>query len=104
MKNLKIFSLLLLILVSKSFKETKKDDSSNAEISVANGTAFNPSLEASNFDTIIDSKSVKLYWLKIDDIKLAITNYGGRFVGLWVLDKNEQFVDVVVGFNTVDVI
>ncbi|MCW3788026.1 aldose epimerase family protein [Plebeiibacterium sediminum] len=61
------------------------------------------SLKPESFLKEIDGKTTDLFWLKNDNgLKIAITNYGGRVVGLWVPDKNGNPVDVVVGFNSVD--
>ncbi|MEC7264399.1 MAG: aldose epimerase family protein [Bacteroidota bacterium] len=57
-------------------------------------------LKPSDFDTIVDGKKVGLYWIKNKDIEVAMTNYGGRIVGLWVPDKNNIMTDVVVGFDS----
>jgi aldose 1-epimerase len=58
---------------------------------------FNSNLLDSSFDTIIEGKPVKLYWLKTPNLKLAITNYGGRLVGLWTPNNSGKFTDVIVG-------
>lgn len=58
-------------------------------------------LKAENFDTIIDNKKVRLYWLENNSIKAAFTNYGGRLVGLWVPDHKGEMTDVVVGMNSI---
>ncbi|MCO6147028.1 aldose epimerase family protein [Flavobacterium sp. NRK1] len=57
-------------------------------------------ISAKDFDTLIDGKQVKLYWLENKDIKAAFTNFGGRLVGLWVKDSNGEMTDVVVGLNS----
>lgn len=59
-------------------------------------------LKAENFDTIIDDKQVKLYWIESDSMKVALTNYGGRIVGLWVPDQNGKMTDVVVGMGSIE--
>jgi aldose 1-epimerase len=58
-------------------------------------------LRQSDFDTLIDGQEVKLYWLQNKDLKMAITNYGGRIVGLWTSDKNGSPIDVSIGYATV---
>jgi len=55
------------------------------------------SLKESDFDTEIDGKPVNLYWLKNGDLQVAMTNYGGRIVGLWTPDQNGKMTDVVLG-------
>lgn len=99
MKNLILILLLTLGLVS--CKENSKKEVHQKERSIAKEAAFDPPLSTKDFDTIIDSRPVKLYWLKNKNIKLAITNFGGRFVGLWTQDKNGRFTDVVVGFGSI---
>ncbi len=60
-------------------------------------------LTKENFQKEIDGKLTDLYWLKNNNgLKVAITNYGGRVVGLWVPDNKGNLIDVVVGFKSVD--
>tara|TARA_R110002073_G_scaffold30361_5_gene94773 strand:+ start:983 stop:2182 length:1200 start_codon:yes stop_codon:yes gene_type:complete len=100
-KNIKPYSLLLLILLLVSCKENTKKIKANAVAEATTETGFQFTLNSTAFDTIIDNKPIKLYWLQNDKMKLAITNYGGRFVGLWMLDKHGKYTDVVVGFNSI---
>lgn len=59
-------------------------------------------LNPAKFDTIVNGDSVKLYTLKGDKgMEVCITNYGGRVVSLMVPDKNDQLVDVVLGFDNI---
>jgi aldose 1-epimerase len=54
------------------------------------------------FQTTIDGKQTDLYVLKnTKGMTAAVTNYGGRLVGLWVPDKTGKLTDVVVGFGSV---
>lgn len=62
---------------------------------------FATSLKEENFNTIIDGKPVKLYWLQNADLKMTMTNYGGRIVGLYVPDKNGQLTDVIIGRGSI---
>ena len=56
-----------------------------------------------NFTDTIDGKATDLYVLKNSKgVTLAITNYGGRFVGLWVPAKDGAMKDVVVGFKSLN--
>ena len=90
--------LVLILCVSCKDRPTKE---AAAEVSVAvNAADRETGLSEKAFDTIIDGKPVKLYWLENENLKLAITNYGGRFVGLWTPDKNGEMTDVVVGMNS----
>ena len=94
------FLAILLVLLISACKEkpseTKKDG-----IEIPNHPENSYGLEKEKFDSIIDGKEVKLYWIKNDDIAVAFTNYGGRIVGLWVPDKTGKMTDVVVGMNSV---
>ncbi len=59
--------------------------------------------DRSNFVDTLDGKATDLYIIKNSrGSKLAITNYGGRFVGLLVPDKTGRLRDVVVGFKTLE--
>lgn len=54
------------------------------------------------FDTILQGKPVKLYWLRNDKgMEVAITNYGGRVVALTVPDRTGKPVDVVSGYKSI---
>jgi aldose 1-epimerase len=59
-------------------------------------------LKAEDFQKTINGKKVDLYFLRNENISAAITNYGGRIVGLCTPDKNEKMEDVVLGFNSLD--
>lgn len=59
-------------------------------------------LEEENFQTQVKGKNTNLYWIYSDSMAVAITNYGGRIVGLWVPDQNEKWTDVVVGMKSID--
>lgn len=55
----------------------------------------------SAFDSTLNGKKTALYWLTNGkNMKVAITNYGGRIVSLLVPDKNGKEQDVVVGFGS----
>lgn len=83
MKN--IFSLLALIFL---FSCTKQ-----------------PSLpvlvDEAAFKSELDGKTVELFTLKNENgVVSQITNYGGRIINLWTPDKNGDFADIVVGYET----
>jgi len=59
-------------------------------------------LKAKDFQKTINGKQTSLYILKNRNIQAAITNYGGRIVGLCTPDKNGKMADIVLGFNTID--
>ena len=55
----------------------------------------------SAFEKVIDGKKTDLYYLKNSKgMKVAITNYGGRVVGILAPDKNGHFADVALGFDS----
>ena len=56
-----------------------------------------------NFETVIEGKKVDLFTLKNSNgLVTQITNYGGRVVSLWVPDKDGNFEDVVLGYETIE--
>jgi aldose 1-epimerase len=59
-------------------------------------------LKAEDFQKTVKGKQTNLYILKNGDITAAITNYGGRIVGLNTPDKNGNVADVVLGFSSID--
>ena len=59
-------------------------------------------LNAESFHKSLNGKSTYLYFLKNGEISAAITNYGGRIVGLCTPDKTGKMADVVLGFSSID--
>ncbi|MFC4722281.1 hypothetical protein ACFO5O_08110 [Geojedonia litorea] len=59
------------------------------------------SLKPENFQSIIDGKTVRIYFLKNANITMAVTNYGGRMVSLCTPDKNGKIGDIVLGFKSI---
>jgi len=59
-------------------------------------------LKAEDFQKTIDDKQTNLYFLKNGNIQAAITNYGGRIVGLCTPDKTGKMGDIVLGFSSID--
>lgn len=53
------------------------------------------------FDTVLDGKTVGLFYLKSQNLTAAITNYGARMVGFLVPDKDKKPVDVVIGYGSI---
>lgn len=101
MKNIQITSVLMLALLQFSCKNHKEEPTIIKEGSEISKDLVTANLEAKKFDTIIDGKKVNLYWIENKEIKAAVTNYGGRLIGLWVKDRNGKPTDVVVGMNSV---
>ncbi|MBN2485147.1 MAG: galactose mutarotase [Bacteroidales bacterium] len=55
-----------------------------------------------NFDTTLDGKAVSVYLLKNNGpLVVAITNYGARVVGIYVPDKNNNYINAALGFNSI---
>lgn len=84
-----------------SCKENKKKEATTDEKDEPMEKTYESNLTESAFDTVIDGKPVQLYWLKSGDLHMAMTNYGGRIVGLWAPDKNGKMTDVVIGRGSV---
>jgi len=56
-----------------------------------------------NFNRVIDNKQIDLFTLtNKSGLTAQITNYGGRVVSLWVPDKDGNFEDIVLGYETID--
>ena len=59
-------------------------------------------LDPANFVAEVDGKTTGLYTLKNDaGMEVCITNYGGRIVSIMVPDREGQFRDVVLGFDSI---
>jgi aldose 1-epimerase len=59
--------------------------------------------EQTAFDKSVDGKDVHLYKLANENgITATITNYGGRLVSLFVPDSKGDYIDVSVGFDSID--
>jgi len=55
------------------------------------------------FEKTIDGKQVSIWTLKNKNgAEMCVTNYGGKVVSLFVPDKDNHFVDVVTGYNSID--
>lgn len=54
-----------------------------------------------DFQTEINGKKVELFALKCGNLKVFVTNYGARIVGIFVPDKFGKPTDVIVGPNTI---
>jgi len=63
-----------------------------------------PSLpKKSAFEKTIHGKKTDLYYLKNKKgMKVAITNYGGRVVGILAPDRNGKMADVALGFGSIN--
>lgn len=86
-KNLLVIFLFSSLFVSCSTKNIKQSCGD---------------LEAKDFQKLLNAKQTNLYFLKNCDVKMAVTNYGGRIVSLCTPDKNGELADVVLGFKSID--
>ena len=59
--------------------------------------------DAKAFQQKIDGKPTNLYVLKNqNNMQLALTNFGGRFISLLVPNKEGKLTDVIIGFDNLD--
>lgn len=86
------------LIINTSCKESAKKELSKA---VEPNSEQSELIHSKRFDTVLSGKTVKLFWIENKNIKLAITNYGGRFVGLWVPNKDGKKVDVSIGLGNI---
>lgn len=100
-----IFLVLTVNMTLFSCNSTGNKANSSSSVAVDVHSTFH-GIDPANFDTTLSGKKVSLFILKNHEgMEAALTNYGGRIVGLWVPDKQGKSVDVVVGFkNVVDYI
>lgn len=60
-------------------------------------------IPSAGFEAAADGKPISLYTLKNSNGMITqITNLGGKVVNLWTSDKNGDFADIVLGFNTIN--
>lgn len=93
---LTFFTLLLMTSCDNGKKNQHQDQGA-----IESTNSSEDRLKTKNFDTVISERKVSLFWLENDSMRVAITNYGGRIVGLWVPDQNGKMIDVVVGMNSI---
>lgn len=103
MKKIQLFAILIVTLsFQTSCQKSQKNNTDASVKSIVENTNIQPTiLNQANFTGKINGKEVNLYWIKNKNIQAAFTNYGGRLVSLLVKNKNNQFVDVVVGFKSI---
>jgi len=53
-----------------------------------------------NFTTVLHHQPVGIFFLENEKIRVAVTNYGARIVHILVRDKQGNWVDVVVGYDS----
>jgi aldose 1-epimerase len=58
-------------------------------------------VDEASFKTEHDGKTMELFTLKnVNGLVAQITNYGGKVINLWTPDKNGDFADIVIGYET----
>ncbi len=63
-------------------------------------TSIEALVPAANFDSTVEGKAVKLFYLKSSGgVQMAVTNYGAKVVALLAPDKNGQLADVELGYD-----
>ena len=73
-----------------------------AMMSSCSGNQTLSGLDPAAFDTTINGKKVALYTLtNKNGAEVCITNFGGRIVSVMVPNKENQMVDVVLGYDNI---
>jgi aldose 1-epimerase len=92
-------SFLILALASCGNNGSDSDKGKGTDSTSQTSSITLP--EKKSFQSTVDGKPTDLYILKNSNgMTAAVTNFGGRIVGLWVPDKNGKMTDVVVGFKS----
>ena len=86
-----------LLIACNAKKKSLTDSPTKKTIVDMNSNTLNKE----RFDTLVQGKPVQLYWLENGAIKMAVTNYGGRIVGLYVPDKKANLIDVNIGYGSI---
>lgn len=82
-----LFFFLLILLSLSSCKEVKYKGEVNLAVQ-------------KDFDTLINGKKIELFTLRNASGCVAqFTNFGARWMSIWVPDKTGRLTDVVLGFN-----
>jgi aldose 1-epimerase len=94
--------LFLSLLIQTGCNKKQKSMTENEDKPTTKNINVKPTvIDSKNFNEKIDNKKIALYWIKNKNIEAAFTNYGGRLISLLVKNKNNEFVDVVIGFKSV---
>lgn len=90
MKNLLL--IILLFIVSACNNSLSKRSDSPVPLPDKNA-----------FHQIVNGKETNIYFIaNKNHLTATITNYGARLVNLFVPDKNRKFIDVVLGFDSLN--
>ncbi len=86
---MKIQSLIIMIILFASCTTSSKKE-------------INFPYTKDDFVTTIDGKNTRLYTLQNDNgLIVTLTNYGAKIVSIYAPDKNGEFADVLLGFNSI---
>lgn len=97
------FSLMAAGIFSCKSPENKEGAQGGTDTTAVAGADSTSELNPANFEATIDGKKTGLYTLKNSNgMRVAITSYGGRIVGLWVPDKSGKPTDVVIGLGSAE--
>ena len=56
-----------------------------------------------DFERVVDGKPTSLFTMKNENgMVVTLTNYGAKIVSIYVPDKNGDFADVMLGFNSIE--
>ena len=59
--------------------------------------------KSSDFERVIDGKSTRLFVMKNSKgMVVALTNYGAKIISVYAPDRNGNFADVALGFNSLE--
>jgi aldose 1-epimerase len=87
---MKMLNLILLIAVFAGCNSTPKNEREMP-------------YTQSDFEGTVDGKATHLFTMKNSNgITVTLTNYGAKIVSIYVPDRNGNFADVVLGFNSID--
>jgi aldose 1-epimerase len=100
---MKSYLLPLLFVITMSTISCINNQKS-ATISTSDSIILNATIpNAKAFQQTIDGIPTNLYVLKNNNnMQLALTNYGGRFISLLVPDKTGKLTDVIIGFDNLN--
>lgn len=100
MKNTLTLGLAFLFLYSCADKNTGSEDTASRE-DTTNYT--HSTMKESNFTKTLPEGEIKLFRLKnANGLEMDVTNFGARVIALYVPDKDGNFEDVVLGYDTID--
>lgn len=100
-KNLALLALLGLMQCQPAKKADQTQTDSTATTIPADTAMINSLLpDPETFGGDLNGKPVKLYILKNNTMQVALTNFGGRIVGIVVPDKAGKPTDIAVGFRS----